>query len=255
MKLALVTGSCGLIGTESVGKQELNERIAFFLGGKTGINPRNRNYKPMKIILKKRIFTERQLEIMALFYLRKLSLTDISKKLNISIGSVAGIKMDSLAKLKNKKIGSLCKFCQRDVLLFDPCDNLVCQDRRIQLREISEEESSPTGRMRKRRKADIRFRVICNMRSRLHEALRSIKGKKRTIDWLGCSPEFLKQYLESKFQPGMTWENYGLNGWHIDHIFPLGKIDLSNEQQISKATNYTNLQPLWAVDNLKKGDR
>lgn len=69
---------------------------------------------------------------------------------------------------------------------------------------------------------------------------------------LGCTPKFLRQYLESKFQLGMTWNNYG--EWHIDHIKPLASFNLQDKEQRKLANHYTNLQPLWAADNMKKGD-
>jgi hypothetical protein len=65
----------------------------------------------------------------------------------------------------------------------------------------------------------------------------------------------LKLYLESKFQPGMSWDNWGRTGWHIDHIKPLALFNLSDRKQFLEACHYTNLQPLWAKDNLSKGDR
>jgi len=71
---------------------------------------------------------------------------------------------------------------------------------------------------------------------------------------LGCSIDELKQHLESKFLPGMTWNNYGRFGWHIDHIRPLSQFDLTNPEQLKIACHYTNLQPLWWRDNLSKGD-
>ena len=70
---------------------------------------------------------------------------------------------------------------------------------------------------------------------------------------LGCSVEELKRHLEKQFQPKMNWENYGLYGWHIDHIKPLVNFDLTNREQFLEACHYTNLQPLWAEDNLSKG--
>ncbi len=69
--------------------------------------------------------------------------------------------------------------------------------------------------------------------------------------YLGCSLEYLKNHLESKFQPGMTWENQGK--WHMDHIIPLSSTKI--EKDLYKLCHYTNLQPLWAVDNLKKGKK
>lgn len=68
---------------------------------------------------------------------------------------------------------------------------------------------------------------------------------------LGCSiPEF-KTYIENKFVDGMSWDNHG--EWHLDHIKPLASFDLTDRSQLLIACHYTNYQPLWAIDNLKKG--
>lgn len=107
----------------------------------------------------------------------------------------------------------------------------------------------------KRRQLDMNFRLINNVRVRLRDALRQNHKTGTTIDLLGCSIEALKIHLESKWQEGMTWENYGKTGWHIDHIKPLSSFDLTNSFQLSKACHFTNLQPLWAKDNLSKGSK
>ena len=80
------------------------------------------------------------------------------------------------------------------------------------------------------------------------------KNKSKSTEIIiGISFDELKIYLESKFIEGMTWSNYGFNGWHIDHIIPLSSAE--NEEEIYKLCHYTNLQPLWAEENLKKGKK
>jgi hypothetical protein len=106
-----------------------------------------------------------------------------------------------------------------------------------------------------REQNDVCFRLAQSLRARLRMALKRDTKVGSTIQDLGCSIEELKQHLESKFQSGMTWENRGKNGWHIDHVMPLSKFDLTDRVEFLKACNYTNLQPLWWQDNLSKGNR
>jgi len=106
---------------------------------------------------------------------------------------------------------------------------------------------------RQRKKVDIMYKILCNLRTRISDCIKCGTKKSSVTGELGCSLTELKRYLESKFKSGMTWENYGLFGWHVDHIIPLALFDLTNIGQFKKAVNYTNLQPLWAEENLKKG--
>ncbi len=99
---------------------------------------------------------------------------------------------------------------------------------------------------------DINFKLACNLRNRFLQAFKNNSKNSSSIKNLGCSLSFFKNYLESKFTEGMTWENYGLYGWHIDHIIPLISFDLSNLDEVKIACHYTNMQPLWAKDNLSK---
>jgi hypothetical protein len=70
---------------------------------------------------------------------------------------------------------------------------------------------------------------------------------------IGCDWNELKSYIENKFVDGMTWGNHGQYGWHLDHIIPLDSATTEND--VYKLSHYTNLQPLWAKDNLKKGNK
>lgn len=100
---------------------------------------------------------------------------------------------------------------------------------------------------------DLNRKIGSCLRSRLRKALKGNVKSKSTISLLGCTIEELKKHLESKFESGMTWDNWTTNGWHIDHIRPIASFDLSDPAQQKEACSYTNLQPLWAEDNLSKG--
>ena len=107
---------------------------------------------------------------------------------------------------------------------------------------------------RNKTKTDPIFRFIKNQRIRMWSALKGKRKFKSTIKLLGCSIEECWNHLEQQFKPGMTRDNYGL--WHVDHIIPCASFDdLSDTKQQKKCFHYTNLQPLWAIDNMKKGAR
>lgn len=100
---------------------------------------------------------------------------------------------------------------------------------------------------------DVQYKLRCNIRGRLGKAISGSYKVGSAVDELGCSIEELKVYLESKFEPGMTWENWSRTGWHIDHIRPLVSFDLTQLEEVKIACHFSNLQPLWAKDNLSKG--
>lgn len=105
-----------------------------------------------------------------------------------------------------------------------------------------------------RKATDPIYKLQHNLRSRLRKALKGKPKAGSAVRDLGCSLSEFKKYMESRFQPGMTWENHGFNGWHIDHIIPMSSFDLTNIEEVRKACHYTNLQPLWWHENLAKGD-
>lgn len=102
-------------------------------------------------------------------------------------------------------------------------------------------------------KTNPQYHIKATIGASLNHYLKNNKNEK-TIWYLGCSIKELKVHLENLFQEGMTWENYGMFGWHIDHIKPVSLFDLTDQQQLKDCWNYKNLQPLWAIDNLKKGN-
>jgi len=110
-------------------------------------------------------------------------------------------------------------------------------------------------REKNRRQTDINFRLLGNCRSRLNHA---IKGNSKSLsikELLGCTIEHLKQHLEKQFTGGMTWDNQGFCGWHIDHIIPCSSFNMESKEEQRQCFHYTNLQPLWAEDNLRKSNK
>ena len=104
---------------------------------------------------------------------------------------------------------------------------------------------------RNKRNDDILFKLKHNLRVRIKEYLKSknIIKTNKTFDFVGCTPELLREHLESKFENGMTWENYGK--WEIDHKIPLSQA--TNVNELYNLNYYLNLQPMWKHDNIKKG--
>lgn len=109
------------------------------------------------------------------------------------------------------------------------------------------------ARVKKRQRyaKDPVFRIKHLMRNHVRRCLRA--KSQSTMKYVGCSAEQLKKHLEGMFCGGMSWENHGSSGWHIDHVRPLASFDLRNPADVQKCNHFSNLQPLWASDNLRKG--
>lgn len=169
----------------------------------------------------------------------------------------------------NHKTGfaSQCKICRNSHR--DSIKEFINNDRRIKYTENKEiiltrnriyynaNKHKRRDYEKTKRKVDTQFVMKERLRDRITKAMRQ-QGIKKTAktEWLiGCSVKYLMSYLESQFTPGMTWENRGRFGWHIDHIRPCASFDLSDPEQQRQCFNYTNLQPLWRDDNYRKGSK
>ena len=97
------------------------------------------------------------------------------------------------------------------------------------------------------------FKLSCNIRSLISYSIKNngYSKKSKTCEILGCSFEEFKIHLENQFTEWMNWDNVGK--WHIDHIYPVSRA--TDEQHLIKLNHYTNLQPLWAEDNIKKSNK
>lgn len=98
---------------------------------------------------------------------------------------------------------------------------------------------------------DIQFRLTTLLRARLKSAIKGTAKKSSALKLIGCSIPQVRKHLESQFIDGMTWDNHG--DWHIDHIKPCAAFDLTNEDEQRECFHYSNLQPLWASENMRKG--
>ena len=106
----------------------------------------------------------------------------------------------------------------------------------------------------KRKLIDPLFKLRHNISSLIYNKFNQKNGytkKSKTSKYLGCSFQEFKIHLESQFTKGMTWDNQGQ--WHMDHIYPVSLA--KDEDELIKLNHYTNFQPLWAIDNLKKGNK
>ncbi len=122
------------------------------------------------------------------------------------------------------------------------CDSIINKERRSQHPERGRDQS-------RKRRSNVKNRIRMNLGTRLYLAVEKKHGN--TMELTGCSKDDLYSHLESKFTEGMNWDNYGK--WHIDHIKPCVSFDLTDTEEQKKCFHWTNLQPLWAIDNMRKG--
>lgn len=116
-----------------------------------------------------------------------------------------------------------------------------------------ENKQQRNKRLKERRKTDINYQIKSNLRTRLSLAVQGKNKSAATLELLGCTIDRLKNHLEYHFTDGMNWGNYGK--WHVDHIIPCASFDLSDPEEQKKCFHYTNLQPLWGIDNIRKGGK
>jgi|KBSSwiStaDraftv2_1062776.scaffolds.fasta_scaffold955071_2 hypothetical protein len=107
---------------------------------------------------------------------------------------------------------------------------------------------------RRNHKNNVTFTLGVTVRNRMRDALQRNKNHKcsRLQELLGCKISELRHHLEKQFRPGMSWENYG-PVWHIDHKKPCASFDLSIPEHQRECFHFSNLQPLFAKENLSKG--
>lgn len=166
-----------------------------------------------------------------------------SKNCSILLKRKKSCEWDKLHSKGIKNTKKKCETCGNDFIVMSYnakfcSDNCKHEDRKI--------------RVKHRYKEDLDFKIKHNIRSRIYKAIK-FDREVSSITALGCSIDELKKHLESLFKPGMTWDNYGK--WHIDHIKPLSSYNLTDLNEFKIACHHTNLQPLWAKDNIRKSSK
>ena len=201
------------------------------------------------------------------------------------------IRESNQARFAQELVGFKCQFCGRDASAIPPSRRQFglkycsgeCREKASIAAEKLRLESDPGLRQRKReyikkcyhrtrrerpevyrdrvrrKLADPLYRIAKSHRNRLNELIRKglFRKTKSSLKYFGCTSAHLKQHLESKFKPGMTWENHG-KVWHVDHIKALrgkGNFDLMNAADCACAFNWSNLQPLFAQANREKSNK
>ena len=176
-------------------------------------------------------------------------------------------QLDQFYKDKSVRtgLGSQCKQCEaarkrgyykknRDKMLAD--NKNWREDNSDHIKSYEQTNKRRRNKRLRNRRVDCpEYRVVVNTRGRMHNVLNSNNKADTTVVLIGCTPNQLRRHLESQFTDGMSWGNYGLHGWHIDHIKPCASFDMSDPEQQRECFHYTNLQPLWWEDNLAKSDK
>jgi hypothetical protein len=165
-------------------------------------------------------------------------------------------------KDKSKKSGlsSYCKICSSERKKTKYYENIELTRNTYRIIRKKQRDKDRVGINQKRREyyrhkmeTDPLFKLKKNVRNRIWFYTKYNGKSKTTFEIVGIEVDKLKIYLENKFTEGMTWENYGPYGWHIDHIIPLDSA--KTKEELYKLCNYKNLQPLWWNDNIRKGPK
>jgi hypothetical protein len=151
-----------------------------------------------------------------------------------------------------------CKICTKEEYREFYYKNIEKEiNRQVNYQKNNKTEIKKKRNIRVKKKYDsdpiYKMKTLLRNRMKIFFKTKNVNINKKIFQIIGCTPEELKIYIEKQFKEGMSWENHHLDGWHIDHIIPLSSA--KNEEDINELCHFTNLQPLWSVENYKKGKK
>lgn len=165
---------------------------------------------------------------------------------------------ENIEKLKERKR----KYYQENLEKFKEKGKIYREENRevVKKRKAEYRQKTKVQRNEKeklRRKADKRYHINCTMSQSISKNLTKSKNHRAWKSLVDYSLEDLIKHLESRFEDGMSWDNYGKNGWHVDHIIPKSyfKYDSPDHPAFKAAWSLNNLQPMWEIDNLYKSNK
>lgn len=153
-------------------------------------------------------------------------------------------------KQKNDGLRSSCKECNKS---YGEDYYINHSEKLNELRSKRYAKNSKYENERQRKEIDSLFKLRENVCCLIRNSITNSGYSKdtKTFNILGCTYEFFMIWIENQFTDGMTWDNRSL--WHLDHIYPVSRA--LNEEHLIKLNHYTNFQPLWAADNIRKGNK
>lgn len=143
---------------------------------------------------------------------------------------------------------------QRKKYYHENRDQITVSQKRYRAKPSTKAQRSEYQAERARNNPQVRIKMVLAQRIRF--ALKNSQTSRagRTWDLLGCDEKFFRSWISHQFANGMSWENHGKNGWHFDHIIPCASFDLTKPEEQRKCFHWSNIQPLWAIDNMRKND-
>ena len=201
----------------------------------------------LKLRIKKPRWSKKEDEFL-LKYLNDYGSKYCSEKLNRSRIAITSRGRFLNCKEMEDKTSKFCRSCETRKSLSDFSPNKVAKfgvQNRCKKCHAKWESN--------RKKTDKDYRLQHSIRNRIRMAIKKNVKSGKSLDLLGCDIYFFKKYISNMFKPGMTWENHG--EWHLDHIRPCCTFDLSKPEEQQECFHYTNMQPLWKKENLRKAKK